>query len=256
MKKDIILGDCLEIMKTIEDKSIDLILCDLPFESTSCSWDIQIPFDQLWSHYDRIIKDNAAIVLFGIEPFSSYLRISNIKNYRYDWSWNKRRAANFLFMNKQPGKIIENICVFYKHQPTYNPQKIINPNGSHKGHLHKNPSKIVDNAKEMMGPSWKPTELDSSQNYKGKNYEPDKLLPNSLLEFVKDTKRSHPTQKPVKLLEYLIKTYTNENDIILDNCAGSGSTLIAAQNLNRQFIGIEKEEKYYKVIIERLKGNV
>lgn len=250
------LGDCLDLMKEIPDKSVDCIICDLPYGTTKCKWDVIIPFDKLWNEYNRITKNNCPIILFGGEPFSSYLRLSNLENYRYDWIWNKKRAANFLFMNKQPGKIVENICVFYKNQPTYNPQKRINPAGPHKGSLYRNPSKITKNVKEIMGDSWKETEMDDSQNYSGKTYEADKLLPNNILEFVKDTKRLHPTQKPISLLEYLIQTYTNENDLILDNCAGSGSTLVAAKNLNRNFIGIEKEEVYYKIANDRVFGNL
>lgn len=249
----IYLGDCLEKMQEIDDKSVDLILCDLPYGTTKCKWDIIISFEELWKQYNRIAKDNTAILLFGNEPFSSYLRISNIEKYRYDWYWQKDKAANFLFGNKMPLKNIEIISCFYFKQPTYNPQKTINPSGTSKRHLSPNPSKISGNVKEMMGESWKETEMDSTQNYSGKNYEPDKLLPKQLVYFAKDQRNKvHPTQKPVSLLEYLIKTYTNENDIVLDNCFGSGSTLVATKNLNRQFIGIEKEEKYFNIAKERL----
>lgn len=239
------LGNCLELMKEIENNSIDFILCDLPYGTTKCKWDVVIPFDELWLHYNRIIKDNGAILLFGVEPFSSYLRLSNIKNYRYDWYWNKKRAANFLFTNKQPGRIVETISVFYKKQPTYNPQKRENPLGIQTKHLAKNPSKITKNVKSIMGETWTETKVSEGNNYFGKNYESDKLLPTTILEFVKPTKRTHPTQKPLELLEYLIKTYSNDGDIILDNCSGSGSTLRAAKNLNRNFIGIELEKVYY-----------
>lgn len=203
--------------------------------------------------YNRIVKDNGAILLFGNEPFSSSLRLSQLDKYRYDWYWQKDKAANFLFGNKMPLKNIEIISCFYSKQPTYNPQKTINPNGVSKRHLFANPSKISKNVKEIMGESWKETEMDSTQNYKGKNYEPDKLLPKQLVYFAKDQRnKMHPTQKPVALCEYLINTYSNEGDIILDNCAGSGSTLIAAKNLNRQFIGIEKNENYFNIAKQRL----
>lgn len=249
----IYLGDCLSVMQEIEDKSVDLILCDLPYGTTKCKWDIIIPFEKLWEQYNRIVKDNAAILLFGNEPFSSYLRISNIEQYRYDWYWQKDKAANFLFGNKMPLKNIEIISCFYSKQPTYNPQKEIRKDGIHKGSFYKNPAKISNNVKEIMGDSWKETEMDSKQNYSGKNYEPDKLLPKQLVYFAKDQRgKLHPTQKPVSLLEYLIKTYTNDNAIVLDNCCGSGSTCLAAKNLNRQFIGIEKEKAYYDIARKRL----
>lgn len=245
--------DCLEGMKLIDDKSIDLILCDLPYGTTHCKWDNIIPFDKMWEQYNRIAKDTCAILLFGTEPFSSYLRLSNVKQYRYDWIWNKKRAANFLFMNKQPGKINENISVFYKKQPTYHSQKTQNPQGISTRHLYKNPSKISRNMKDLTGSeSDRNLSKSTNENFSGKNYEPDKLLANSIITFVKDTKRLHPTQKPIDLLEYLIKTYTNEGDLVLDNCAGSGSTLVAAKNLNRRFIGFEKELQYFNIAKERL----
>lgn len=253
MKNKVYNGDCLEIMQDIKDNSVDLIICDLPYGTTKCKWDVVLPFDKLWEQYKRICKKNAAILLFGMDPFSSYLRISNIKDYRYDWFWNKKRGANFLFMNKQPGKIIENISVFYESQPTYNPQKTANPKGTSKRHLYKNPSKITKNVRDIMGESWKPT--DTEENYSGTSYEPDKLLPNTLIEIVKDTKRIHPTQKPVALYEYFIKTYSNENDLVLDNCAGSGPVIDACQNTNRDFIAIEKDKLYFEFMLQKLNNN-
>lgn len=246
--KDFLLG-----CNDIDDKSIDLILVDPPYGTTKCSWDIIIPFEKMWQCYNRIIKDNGAILIFGTEPFSSSLRLSNLNMYRYDWYWNKGRAANFLFMNRQPGKIIETISVFYKKQPTYNPQKRINPKGPSKRHLSPNPSKISRNVKDLMG-----SESDrglsecENQNFHGKNYEPDKLLPNNILEFTKPTKRLHPTEKPISLLEYLIKTYTNENNVVLDTCAGSASTLVATKNLNRKFIGFETNAEYFQSACDRI----
>lgn len=246
-------GDCLEIMKSIDDKSLDLILCDLPYGTTKCKWDIVIPFAPLWEQYRRIIKDNGAILLFGTEPFSSRLRISAEDLYRYDWYWKKDKAANFLFGNKMPLKIIETISCFYKSQPTYNPQKTINPKGTSKRHLSKNPSKISHHVKSIMGDSWRETEMDSTQNYHGANYEPDKLLPTTLIYYAKDQRgKIHPTQKPTGLLEYLIKTYTNENDLVLDNCSGSGSTLLAAINTKRRYIGIESNLHYYQSSLDRI----
>lgn len=253
MINTIIHDDCLKIMPTIDSNSVDLILCDLPYGTTKCKWDVILPFQELWENYNRIIKDNGCILLFGVEPFSSFLRCSNLNMYRYDWVWNKLKAANYLFMNSQPGKITENISVFYKKQPMYNPQKIVNPAGTSKRHTYKNPSKISKNAKLIMGEGYKNNVED---NFFGKDYEPDKLLPTNILTFSRPHKPLHPTQKPVKLLEYLIKTYTKEGDLVLDNCAGSGSTLVAAKNLNRLYIGIEKEKEYYDIAVNRLNSGL
>ena len=226
-------GDCLELMKQVPDKSIDLILCDLPYGTTKCKWDVVIPFDKLWAQYNRIIKDNGAIVLFGNEPFSSQLRLSNLKNYKYDWVWDKKRGSNFATVKIRPFNSFENIMVFYKKQPTYNPQM------------------------------WKSTPYTCKQGYVGVAkqtglYRDDVITVNNgdrypltILSFSKET-GLHPTQKPVALLEYLIKTYTNEGDIVLDNCMGSGSTGVACKNTNREFIGMELDEKYYKIACERL----
>jgi site-specific DNA-methyltransferase (adenine-specific) len=188
--------------------------------------------------------------MFGSEPFSSHMRISNIKRFRYDWVWKKERAANFLFMNKQPGKIVELASVFYDKQPVYNPQKKDNPKGVSKVHLLPNPSKISRNVRDVMGDGWKETK--GKTNYFGKTYEPGKLLPNCLIEFNRDSKRVHPTQKPVALLEYLIKTYTNEGDTVLDPTMGSGSTGVACKNLGRKFIGIEMDAGYFAIAKRRI----
>ena len=252
-KIELIQGDCLEIMSSIPDKSIDMILCDLPYGTTKCKWDVVIPFDKLWEQYNRVVKPNGGIALFGNEPFSSALRLSNLFAYRYDWYWQKDKAANFLFGNKMPLKVIEVISVFYSALPTYNPQKEINPKGVSKKHLSHNPSKISKNVKEIMGGSWKETEMDETQNYHGKHYEADKLLPKQLVYFSREQRgKVHPTQKPVALAEYLIKTYTNEGDLVLDNCMGSGTTGVACKNLNRNFIGIEKDPEYFKNAEKRI----
>lgn len=249
-------GDCLEKMKDIPDKSIDFIICDLPYGTTKCKWDVVIPFDKLWEQYNRIVKPNSCIALFGNEPFSSALRLSNLLSYRYDWYWQKDKAANFLFGNKMPLKVIEIISVFYNSQPTYNPQKEINPKGISKRHLSPNPSKISKNVKEIMGDSWRETKMDETQNYHGKNYEADKLLPKQLIYFSREQRNKvHPTQKPVTLAEYLIKTYTNENETVLDNCMGSGTTGVACKNLNRNFIGIELLDEYFKIAENRINEN-
>jgi len=252
-KKEILLGDCLELMKDIPTKSIDMILADLPYGTTACKWDVIIPFEPLWKEYKRIIKDNGAIVLTASQPFTSILTCSNLDMYRYDWYWEKDKGANFMFGNKMPLKNIETISVFYTKQPTYNPQKTVNPAGISRKHLYKNPSKVTDNVRDVMGDSWKETKLDETQNYHGGNYEPDKLLPKQLIYFARQQRgKVHPTQKPVELMEYLIKTYTNEGETVLDNCAGSGTTAIACLNTNRQFIVMEKEQKYYDIILKRV----
>lgn len=226
-------GDCLEVMKNIPDKSIDMILCDLPYGTTQCKWDSIIPFDNLWEQYNRVIKNNGAIVLFGSEPFSSMCRTSNIKQYKYDWVWDKKQAGNVLNAKRQPLKIFENIMVF--NTKTYYP---IMRKGKlrKKGGLNKQP--------EITGK----VKLD----YTTYN---DKYYPTAILEFSNANKRNrlHPTQKPVALLEYLIKTYTNKGEVVLDNCMGSGSTGIACLNTNRNFIGIELDEGYFKIAKERLR---
>lgn len=242
------LGDCLEIMPKLVEQGIkvDAIIADIPYGTTACKWDTIIPFDKMWELLKKIRKDNTPIVLFGSEPFSSYLRLSNIKEYKYDWIWNKVRGSNFIFANKQPLKIIENIIVFYKKQCVYNAQKINNPNGISTRHLGKmcNTSKI---SLELMNN--RPKMKYSS------NYEPDKLLPKQIITFKNFYKdKFHPTQKPVALMEYLIKTYTNENDIVLDFTMGSGTTGVACMNTNRKFIGIELDEKYFNIACDRIRN--
>jgi len=195
--------------------------------------------------------------LFGSEPFSSYLRMSNIKQYKYDWYWEKDKAANWMFGNKMPLKTFETVSVFYERQPTYNPQKTINPAGVSKRHLYKNPSKITDNVRAVMGGEWKETEMDATGNYHGRTYEPDKLLPRQSIYFTREQMgKQHPTQKPVALIEYLIKTYTNEGETVLDNCIGSGTTAIACLNTNRNFIGFEMDKGYFDIANERIEKHI
>ena len=228
-------GDCLELMKNIPDKSIDMILCDLPYGTTANKWDTVIPFDKLWEQYKRIIKDNGAILLFSQMPFGASLIMSNPKMFRYEWIWEKNQAAGFLNAKKMPLRKHENILVFYKHLPTYNPQGLI---------------KLDE-----------PIQEEGSANRNGKNYGvADKSFirthtnyPTDIITFSKDS-GYHPTQKPVDLLEYLIKTYTNEGDLVLDNCMGSGSTGVACVNTNRDFIGMELNEEYFKIACERIEG--
>lgn len=229
-------GNCLELMKEIPDESIDMILCDLPYGSTQCKWDIIIPFEPLWEQYNRIIKENGAIVLFATEPFASKLRLSNIKNYKYDWVWDKVKGTGFLNAKKQPMRNHELICVFYKKQCLYNPQMTY-------GHKLKKSYRSKDLQIDVYG--------EMKNDY---TYESTSRYPRSIQVFSTDTQNSslHPTQKPVALLEYLIKTYTNEGDLILDNCAGSGSTCIAAINTNRNFIGMEMDDDYFEVAENRI----
>jgi DNA modification methylase len=238
-RKEILLGDCLELMKDIPDKSIDMILCDLPYGTTACKWDTVIPFEPLWEQYERVIKDNGAIVLFGQEPFSSNLRSSNFKLYRYDWIWEKDNHTNFLNIKKQPAKRHELISVFYKKQPTYNPQMW---EGKENHSVGNQIGKMVE--REYLGGKFALKETRKS-NLK---------YPISILRFKGEGrgKAVHPTQKPVALFEYLIKTYTNEGELVLDNAAGSGTTAIACLKTKRQFIVMEKEQKYYDIILKRI----
>ncbi len=233
-------GDCLEVMKKIANKSVDMILCDLPYGTTACKWDVIIPFDKLWEQYERIIKDNGALVLFGAEPFSSKLRLSNIKNYKYDWIWDKVKGTGFLNAKHQPMRNHELISVFYKEQCTYNPQKTY-------GHKMKKSYRSKELQTDVYG--------EMKNNYL---YESTERYPRSIQVFSTDTQNSslHPTQKPVALLGYLIETYTNEGEKVLDNCMGSGSTGVAAKNLNRKFIGIELEKKYFDIAEKRINGEI
>lgn len=233
-------GDCLELMKDIETGSIDAIICDLPYGITQSSWDVVIPFDKLWLQYNRIIKPNGAIVLFGNEPFSSALRMSNINNWKYEWIWDKKNKTGILNCKKRPLKQFENISIFYKTQCTYNPQMT-------KGKFRN--KKIT---KKKVFDSY------GSLNIEVDNYN-DKYYPSNILEFsnagnMKD--KQHPTQKPVELMEYLIKTYTNENETVLDNTMGSGSTGVACKNTNRNFIGIELDNNYFDIANQRICGTL
>ena len=230
-------GDCLEIMPTISENSIDMILCDLPYGTTDCKWDVVIPFDKLWIEYNRVIKKGGCIALFGSEPFSSYLRMSNIKNYKYDWIWKKPKGNGHLNAKRQPMNDFENLSVFYKKQCLYNPQFTL-------GEPYK--AKSGKSSFEGYG----------KDNRKGNNNE-GKRYPKRVLKFnVVERNTVHPTQKPVALLEYLIKTYTLENETILDNTMGSGSTGVACKNINRKFIGIEKDLDYFNIAKKRIKETV
>ena len=237
-------GDCLELMKDIPDKSIDMILCDPPYETTSCAWDIVIPFEQLWGGYNRIIKDNGAICLFGAEPFSSKLRMSNLSCYKYDWIWRKPRGTGHLNAKIQPLRDVENISVFYKKQCVYNPQFTKGePYSASKGGKT---SSVCESGQTTYGRFMNGAEYRNDND--GFRY------PNQVIEFgVVERNTVHPTQKPIELLEYLIRTYTNEGETVLDNCMGSGSTGVACLNTNRNFIGMELDENYFHIAEERIK---
>lgn len=231
-------GDCLVLMKDIKDKSINMILCDLPYGTTRNKWDSIINLDLLWIEYERIIKDNGVIVLTAQTPFDKVLGCSNLKLLRYEWIWEKTNATGHLNAKKMPMKAHENILVFYKKNGTYNPQKTF-------GHKRK-----VSTAEHKRN-----SKQTSNYNiHKKTTYNSTERFPRSIQEFKKDIQKSklHPTQKPLALFEYLIKTYTNENDLVLDNCAGSGTTGVACNNLNRNCILMEIEKEYCEIILERL----
>lgn len=238
-------GNCLELMKNIPDKSIDMILCDLPYGTTACKWDSVIPFEPLWEQYKRIIKNNGAIVLFGNEPFTSQLINSNLKGFKYRWDWNKKIPSGMGYAKYRPMQQTEDIAVFTKNgeKTKYYPQMIkrvipIKSGGNTKQAGVYNGFKCIGKGKEYK------------KTYEYKN-------PTTLIEFDKIRKGSlHPTQKPVPLLEYLIKTYTNEGDLVLDNCMGSGSTGVACINTNRNFIGMELDEEYFTIAKNRIENHL
>lgn len=244
-------GDCLELMKKIPDKHVDMILCDLPYGTTDCKWDTIIPFDALWNQYERIIKDNGAICLFGTNPFSSALVMSNPKLFKYDWIWEKSTSAGFIHAKNKPMRRHEDILIFSKapmghisllgeKRMKYNPQGLIPVDK-----VHKRPSTGAVNVIGKRNSHKKEFDV----KYEG--------YPNTILIFKEgNNNHVHPTQKPVDLLEYLIKTYTNENEIVLDNTMGVASTGIACVNLNRKFIGYELDEKYFEIGKNRLTAQI
>jgi site-specific DNA-methyltransferase (adenine-specific) len=231
-------GDCLELMKNIADNSVDMVLTDPPYGTTACKWDSVIPFEPMWNDLKRITKDNGAICLFGSEPFSSHLRVSNLKMFKYDWIWDKVSISNPFMAKKQPLSNVENITVFYGSQCLYAPIMEVGKKWHRGGkELHRTGTKgeavLINNGSDK-----------TSLKY-----------PKRILRFsnADKTKNSHPTQKPVALLEYLIKTYTLENETVLDFTMGSGSTGVACKNLNRKFIGIEKDDKYFEIAKQRIR---
>lgn len=237
-------GDCLEIMKELPAKSIDMVLCDLPYGTTNCRWDTIIPFEELWQQYKRIVKDNGAIVLFGSQPFTSCLVASNLQMFKYEWIWEKTTATGHLNAKKMPMKAHENILVFYKKQPTYNPQKT-------EGHKPVNTyTKYIttQNTGEIYGKVGKEVKGGGNTD----------RYPRSIQVFASDKQKSHlhPTQKPIELCRYMIRTYSNEGDVILDNCMGSGTTGAAAILEGREFIGIEKDEDIFQIAKKRIESMI
>ena len=241
-KIDLYNGDCLELMKNISDKSVDMILCDLPYGTTQCKWDSIIPFEPLWEAYKRIIKDNGCIALFSSQPFTSSLVMSNPKMYKYEWIWQKTHPKGHLNVKKMPMRAHENIEIFYKKPPTYNPQMT----HGHKRKVAKTNYIRESDGNSCYGREVRNTSYDSTDRYP---------LDVQIFSNADQSKKLHPTQKPVELCEYLIKTYTNENETVLDNCMGSGSTGVACVNTNRDFIGIELDKDYFNIAKQRITGN-
>ena len=239
-RNSLINGDCLDVMKGIEDKSIDMILCDLPYGTTACKWDTIIPFEPLWKQYKRVIKDNGAIVLTASQPFTSALVMSNPKMFRYSWIYKKRCASNFAQAKYAPMKEHEDVLVFAKSKPIYYPIKEARQGSGAERVKHRFNETKSGEFTSISKAKPDPTEL---------------RYPSSVQEFnnrASGDRGFHPTQKPVALLEYLIKTYSNEGDLVLDNCMGSGSTCVAAKNTNRDYIGIELDKNYYDIAVGRV----
>lgn len=238
---NLINGDCITEMANLPKESIDCIICDLPYGTTSCNWDIIIPFDKMWEQIKRVAKQQAAALLFGQEPFSSYLRLSNIKDYKYDIYWEKERLTNINQVKRRVGKTIECISVFYGKQCTYNPQ-MLDYDGPKRTNKVKNGKlgKLTDEKQHAV----------FEYNDTGKRY------PTQIWKYKRDMLKSnlHPTQKPLALIENLILTFSNEGDTVLDSCMGSGTTGVGCKHLNRSFIGIELDEKYFELAKKRI-GN-
>jgi len=225
-------GDCLELMKDVPDQSVDMILCDLPYGTTACKWDTVIPFEPLWAEYRRIAKLSAAIVLTASQPFTTALIASNMREFRYTWVWEKEQGVNFMLSKKQPLKVHEDVCVFYRDLPAYFPQMTAGkPYVSGKG-----------NSGEVTGCREKVQTINDGTRY-----------PRSIQQFGRQT-GIHPTQKPVALMEYLIRTYTQEGEVVLDNCMGSGTTGVACANTGRRFIGMEQDAEYFQIARARIES--
>jgi DNA modification methylase len=242
-------GDCLELMKDIPNGNIDAIICDLPYGTTACKWDSILPLDKLWEQYKRVLKPNGVVVLTSTEPFTSILISSNLKDYKYCWYWDRCIKSNFLNAKHQPIRHIETIVVFYKGKATYNP--ILKPKRKDQIRWNNIPSKQ------------KQTETLSTVGYLKNRFERREIpldmdYPTELLTFSLPSAnkgRNHPTEKPIELMEYLVKTYTNENNLVLDNCIGSGTTAIACINTNRKCIGMEKDKEYFDKAMQRINNH-
>lgn len=247
---DLRLGDCLEVMKTIKDNSIDAIITDPPYGTTACKWDSVIDFDLMWEQLNRIIKPNGAIVLFGAQPFTSNLVMSNVKDFKQELIWNKITPVGHLLVKKRIMQVHENILLFWKKQPTFNRQMKDKPMKDRRPNKYKNNIKIKESHK---------TELvkNCPESRYAKDNDDNKVNPKSIININKNRKnKMHPTQKPIELMEYLIKTYTNDLDYVLDFTMGSGSTMVACRNLNRHGIGIEQDEKYFKIAQDRINSTL
>jgi len=231
---DLYQGDCLEIMPSIKSDSVDMILADLPYEMTAAKFDVLIPFDRLWEEYNRIAKETAAMVFTASQPFTTFLINSNLKFFRYEWIWVKPQGTNPMVAKLQPLKAHENIVVFYRKKPIYNPQMTLST-----------PYSSFNSKKKNIGEVYGDLKSKHRDNPEGTRY------PKTVLQF-KQEKGLHPTQKPVPLMEYLIRTYTNEGDVVLDNVFGSGTSGVAAKKSGRSFIGIERDESYFKIGSERI----
>jgi len=236
-------NDCFNIFPKLQDRSIDLVLCDMPYGTTACKWDTCLDLERMWKELKRVVKDSTAIVLTASQPFTSILGASNIKNLQYQWTWIKSRATGHLNAKKRPMKSTEDILVFYSKQPTYNPQDLIYKPvqvQNSKSHYLRNKNNVTSTV---------------SGGIKYEKYTQEYTnYPRQHLEIASESLTIHPTQKPLALMEYLIKTYSNEDDTVLDFCMGSGTTGVACKNLNRNFIGIEKEEKYFNIATNRING--
>jgi len=230
----LLFGDCLELLSSIDDNSIDMVLCDLPYGTTAASWDSIIPIDSLWDQYNRVCKKNAAMVFTASQPFTTLLISSNLKNFRYEWIWEKPQGTNPLNSKIMPLKSHESIVVFYRKLPTYNPQM-----------WKSTPYSGFTSKTKKIGEIYGNVNSVHRDNPEGLRY------PKTVLRFSQD-KGLHPTQKPLELMRYMIRTYTNENDIVLDNCMGSGTTGLACAMENRKFIGIENNEKYFQIAKNRI----
>lgn len=228
-------GDCLELMKNIPDSSIDCIITDLPYGTTDCAFDTIIPFSQLWQHYWRICKKNAPIILFSCQPFTTKLISSNFDNFKYNWIWKKSNVSGFANAKKRPLKVFEDILVFSYGTPNYFPQGLVK--------LDKPRVRKAKVGETVGGNGFYDGYQQTDTNY-----------PKNILEFAND-RGLHPTQKPLALLEYLMKTYSREGEMILDSCMGSGTTGLAAKRLNRDFIGIEKDDKYFNIAKDRIENS-